>query len=87
MLFGFWSWVLVILAVVAVFMAHRLPELREQAKEQLKSSAVALKKGKNDLQEKINKKVKEKKQAAEEKKKAKEAKKDADKDDDEEELQ
>ena len=84
MLFGFWSWVLVILAVAAVFMAHRLPELSEQAKEHIKTGAVALKKGQKDLQEKINKKVKEKKQAAEAKKKAKE---EAKKEDDEEELQ
>ena len=72
MLFGFWSWVLVILVVCGIFLAHRLPELQQQAKEQLKTGAEALKKGQQDLQEKINKKVKETKKAAEEKKKAKE---------------
>lgn len=85
MLFGFWSWVLVIIIVAGIFMAHRLPELQQQAKEQLKSGAEALKKGQQDLQEKINKKVQETKKAAEEKKKAKAAEKEDD--DDEEELQ
>lgn len=84
MLFGFWSWVLVIAVVAGIFMAHRLPELREQAKEQLKSGAEALKKGHQDLQKKINQKVQETKKAAEEKKKAKAAEKAAEEDDDEE---
>ena len=86
MLFGFWSWVLVILLVVCIFMAHRLPELKQEATEHLKTGAAALKKGKKDLEEKINKKVQEKKQAAEEKKKAKEEAKKED-NDEEEELQ
>ena len=85
MLFGFWSWVLVIIAVTVIFVAHRLPELHQQAKEQLKSGAEALKKSQQNLQEKINKKVQETKKAAEEKKKAKAAEEDDD--DDEEELQ
>ena len=45
MLFGFWSWVLIILVVTGIFMANRLPELQEQAKEKLKSGVEAAKKG------------------------------------------
>ena len=33
MFFGFWSWVLVFIVVVAIFSADRLPELKEFFKE------------------------------------------------------
>lgn len=46
---GFWSWVLVILVVVAIFSADRLPELKKLANEGID----ALKKGKKSVEEKI----------------------------------
>lgn len=48
---GFWSWVLVILIVVAIFSADRLPELKKYAEEGFE----ALKKGKKNVEEKIAK--------------------------------
>ena len=48
---GFWSWVLVILIVVAIFSADRLPELKKLAEEGFE----ALKKGKKSVEEKIAK--------------------------------
>ena len=77
MLFGFWSWVLVIAIVALIFAANRLPDLQKQAKEKIKSGAEAVRKGQKELQEKINQKVQEKKKAAEEKKKAQKEEDDA----------
>lgn len=48
---GFWSWVLVILVVVAIFSADRLPELKKYADDGLD----ALKRSKKNVEEKIAK--------------------------------
>lgn len=48
---GFWSWVLVILMVVTIFSADRLPELKKYADDGLE----ALKKGKKNVEGKIAK--------------------------------
>ena len=79
MFFGFWSWVLVALAVAAIFAANRLPELQKQAKEKLKEGAEAVKKGQKELQEKLNKKAQE-----QQAKKKEAAKKKAEEEDDDE---
>ena len=36
MFFGFWSWVLVVIVVAAIFYANKLPQLRQQAEEKIK---------------------------------------------------
>ena len=43
MFFGFWSWVLVVIVVVAIFYANKLPQLRQQAEEKIK---IGVKEGK-----------------------------------------
>lgn len=56
MLYGFWSWVLVILVVAAIFYANRLPQLRKQAEEKLKQGKdlgkILLEKSKKELETK-----------------------------------
>lgn len=50
---GFWSWFLVIVFVVAIFNAHRLPEFKKQLENLSKGGIDALKKGTKTAQEKI----------------------------------
>lgn len=67
MLFGFWSWVPVVLIVLAIFYANRLPELRKQAEEKLKVGKVILEKSKKELETKATvmaEKAKEKQKQA-----------------------
>lgn len=52
---GFWSWFLVIVFVVAIFNAHRLPDLKKQLEGLSKDGIDALKKGTKAAQDKINK--------------------------------
>ena len=52
MLFGFWSWVLVVIIVAVIFYANKLPQLKEQAEEKLKEGKVLLEKSKKDLEAK-----------------------------------
>ncbi len=71
MFLGFWSWVLVVIVVVAIFSADRLPELREYVKKISKEGADAVKKGKKEIEGKIAqakaaKEKKDKEKAAEE---------------------
>ncbi len=76
MLFGFWSWVPVVLIVLAIFYANKLPELRRQAEEKLKEGKVILEKSKKELEVKaavMAEKAKEKQKKV--KQKASEAKK------------
>lgn len=53
MFLGFWSWVLVVIVVVAIFSADRLPELREFLQKMSKEGAEAVKKGKKEIEGKI----------------------------------
>ena len=43
MFLGFWSWVLVVIVVAAIFYANKLPQLRQQAEEKIK---IGVKEGK-----------------------------------------
>ena len=66
MLFGFWSWVLVIVIVGIIFYANKLPQLRKQAEEKLKEGKIMLEKSKKELEAKasvLTEKAKEKQQA------------------------
>lgn len=54
MLFGFWSWVLVILIVAAIFYANKLPQLRQQAEQKLKEGKILLERSKKELESKAN---------------------------------
>lgn len=50
---GFWGWFLVIVLVVAVFSADRLPDFVQSLKEKAAEGAEAVKKGKKEMEEKI----------------------------------
>lgn len=70
MLFGFWSWVPVVLIVFLIFYANRLPEIRKQAEKKFKESKVLLEKSKKELEAKalvIAEKAKEKQKKVKEK--------------------
>ena len=67
MLFGFWSWVLVVIIVAVIFYANKLPQLKEQAEEKLKEGKVLLEKSKKELEAKavvLAEKAKEKQKAS-----------------------
>ena len=51
---GFWGWFLVVVIVVVIFGAGKLPDLKVQAEEKLKLLASAAEKGKKELEAKIN---------------------------------
>lgn len=75
MIFGFWSWVPVVIIVFLIFYANRLPEMRKQAEEKLKEGKALLEKGKKELEAKANdvkQKAKEKQEAREKEKAEKE---------------
>ena len=70
MLFGFWSWVPVVLIVFLIFYANKLPEIRKQAEIKLKEGKVLLEKSKKELEVKasvIAEKAKEKQKKVKEK--------------------
>lgn len=50
---GFWSWFLIVVAIVAVFNAHRLPEFKQSLEELSKDGLDAVKKGTKAAQDKI----------------------------------
>lgn len=52
---GFWSWLLVVIIVVAIFSADRLPELKKYLETLSKEGVDAAKKGSKTMQEKIAK--------------------------------
>lgn len=54
----FWCWVLIIIALAAIFGAGKLPDLRNEAKEKLKLGLEAFEKGKEELNKKIAEKNK-----------------------------
>lgn len=54
MLFGFWSWVLVVLIVAIIFYANKLPQLRQQAEQKFKEGKVLFEKSKKELESKAN---------------------------------
>jgi len=63
MFLDFWSWVLVVIIVAAIFYANSLPKLKEQAKEKFKEGKILLEKSKKELEAKaivIAEKAKEK---------------------------
>ena len=71
MFLDFWSWVLVVIVVAAIFYANSLPQLKEQAKEKFKEGKILLEKSKKELEAKatvITEKAKEKQKAEAEKK-------------------
>jgi len=71
MFFDFWSWLLVIIIVAVIFYANKLPQLKEQAEEQLQKGKVLLEKSKKELEAKavvLAEKAKEKQKAEAEKK-------------------
>ena len=53
MLSGFWGWFFVIVFVVAIFNADRLPELKEMINKMKNSSVSAIEKGKKTVEAKI----------------------------------
>ncbi len=52
---GFWSWVLVIVLVVAIFSADKLPDLKKFIEKSTKDGLEAAKKGAKNVEEKIAK--------------------------------
>ncbi len=52
---GFWSWVLVIVLVVVIFQADKLPELKKFLEKSAKGGLDAAKKGAKNVEEKIAK--------------------------------
>ncbi len=68
MFLGFWSWVLVIVLVVAIFSADRLPDLKKFIEKSTKDGLEAAIKGAKNVEEKIAKAKaeKEKKKATDE---------------------
>ncbi len=52
---GFFGWFLVIVVVLAIFNAERLPELREMIEQKLKTSVDAAKEGSKTVKQKIEK--------------------------------
>lgn len=58
---GFWGWFLVVVLVVAIFSADRLPELKKFIESKTKESVDAVKKGTKNVEEKIAKAKMEKK--------------------------
>lgn len=60
MLSGFWGWFLVVVFVVLVFSADRLPEWKKSLEVIAKDGVDAVKKGTKTAQEKISNKVNEK---------------------------
>ncbi len=67
----FWCWVLIIIALAAIFGAGKLPELRKEAEEKLKLGMAALEKGKEELNKKLAEKAQ--KNAEDNKKEAKDS--------------
>lgn len=61
MYLGFWSWVLVLIAVAAIFSADRLPELKEFLKEFAETVKNGTKNGVKKVKEKAEKAKKENK--------------------------
>lgn len=55
---GFWGWFLVVVVIIAIFNAGRLPELKALFDEKLNKGIEAAKKGKKEIEEKINEKRK-----------------------------
>lgn len=55
MFLGFWSWVLVLIAVIAIFSADRLPELKEFLKEFTETVKNGTKNGVQKVKEKAEK--------------------------------
>jgi len=73
MFLGFWSWVLVVLIVAAIFYANQLPQIKAQAEEKLKEGKVLLEKSKKELEAKTSvlaEKAKQKKTTVKVEKKA-----------------
>ena len=70
MLFGMWSWILVILLVAVIFYANKLPELRAEAEKKLQEGKVLYEKSRKELEAKANV-LKEKQQEVQKKIKAK----------------
>lgn len=58
---GFWGWFLVIVLVVAIFSADRLPELKKFIEKTTKEGANMVKQGKKTMEDKITKAKAEKK--------------------------
>lgn len=67
MLTGFWGWFLVIVLVVAVFSADRLPDLKKLIESKTKEGLDAVKKGTKSVEEKIAKAKAARKQDSEDK--------------------
>lgn len=77
MLYGFWTWIPVVIVLFLIFYANKLPDMKKQAEEKLKEGKVLLNKKKKELEAKTNDvvgKVKEKQKKNLEAKKEKEAK-------------
>ena len=55
---GFWGWFFVVVVLVAIFNAGKLPEIKESLEEKYKKSVDAAKKSKQEIEEKINEKLK-----------------------------
>ena len=53
MLSGFWGWFFVIVAVIIIFNAGKLPDLRKEVDAKIKVGLAALEKGKEDLNKKL----------------------------------
>lgn len=52
---GFWGWLLVVVLVVAIFSADRLPELKKFLESKTKDGLNAVKQGTKNVEEKIAK--------------------------------
>lgn len=77
MLYGFWTWIPVVIVLFLIFYANKLPDMKKQAEAKLKEGKVLLNKKKKELEAKTNDvvgKVKEKQKKNLEAKKEKEAK-------------
>ncbi|MBR1605816.1 MAG: hypothetical protein IJ660_06910 [Alphaproteobacteria bacterium] len=86
MLFGIWSWILVILIIGAAFYANKLPELRKQAEKKFQEGKVLYEKSRKEFETKATV-LKEKHQAIQQKIKEKnKEKKTLDVEDDEKEI-
>ena len=85
MLFGIWSWILVIAVIVVIFYANKLPELRAEAEKKMQEGKVLIQKSRKELEAKANV-LKEKQQAVQQKIKEKNKGKKATDIDDEKEI-
>ena len=68
MFFGFWIWVLIIIVIGCIFYAKHLPDVMKLLEDKMKYFLDAAKKGKQDLNSKLNE-AKKKREAEAAKKK------------------